>query len=96
MKRFFCVYSFLLYSLVSIGQSGVINTIPSLSVEEYKLEPLNKINTLKSEFGAVAYENGIVFVSEQKADLVNFESIDADGNPYLYIFFSFLKNGAFS
>mgnify|MGYP001554229141 CR=1 FL=1 len=96
MKKIFCIYTFLTLSLVSLGQTAVVSSTPVVSVEEYSLDPLNKINTLKSEFAAVPYGKGIVFVSEQKQDLVNFESIDADGHPYLDIYFCENKNVVYS
>ncbi len=93
MKRVFYLGLFLLFSVCfCVGQNPIISVIKSPSIEEYKLEPLNKINTLKSEFGAVPYYKGIAFVSEQKQDLVNFETIDVDGHPYLDIFYVDVTN----
>src|SRR3989344_3438289 len=93
MKRIFYVSLFFLFSgFFCVGQSPVVTVIKGSTVEEYKLEPLNKINTLKSEFGAVPYYKGIAFVSEQKQDLVNFETIDVDGHPYLDVFYVDLTN----
>ncbi|MBK6834574.1 MAG: OmpA family protein [Bacteroidetes bacterium] len=94
MQRFFIVYC-LLFSCYLNGQNSV-NIDAKDKLVEYELTPLNKINTKKSEFGAVKYGEGIVFVGEQKEDLVNLEATDVDGHPYLDLFFSKKEEGKFS
>lgn len=94
MQRFFIVYC-LFFSCLSNGQNAV-NIEARDKLVEYELTPLNKINTKKSEFGAVKYGDGIVFVGEQKEDLVNLEATDVDGHPYLDLFFSKKEEGKFT
>lgn len=94
MQRFFIVYC-LLFSYFSNGQNSVTVDAKDKLVE-YELTPLNKINTKKSEFAAVKYGEGIVFVGEQKEDLVNLEATDVDGHPYLDLFFSKKEEGKFT
>ncbi len=60
--------------------------------KEYEATNLSEINTTKSEFSPVMYENKLVFVSEQNPDIVNYEQYDFNGQPYLNIFFTELKN----
>lgn len=94
MQRLFIFY-FLLITLFSNGQNSVtINAKDKLV--EYELTPLNKINTKKSEFAPVKYGDGIVFVGEQREDLVNLEATDVDGHPFLDLFFSKKEEGKFS
>jgi outer membrane protein OmpA-like peptidoglycan-associated protein len=60
--------------------------------KEYEAVNLSEINTSKSEFSPVVYDGKLVFVSEQKPDIVNYEQYDFNGQPYLNIFFSEIKN----
>lgn len=60
--------------------------------KEYEAVGVAEINTPKSEFCPVIYDNKLVFVSEQKPDIVNYEQYDFNGHPYLNVFFTELKN----
>ncbi|HEX7414387.1 MAG TPA: OmpA family protein [Bacteroidia bacterium] len=64
--------------------------------KEYEVTNLSEINTKKSEFCPFIYptEGGskLFYTSWQKPDLVNFESDDFDGHPYLNIYYSDVKN----
>ncbi len=60
--------------------------------KEYEALNLAEINTDKSEFSPVIYDGKLVFVSEQNADIVNYEQYDFNGKPYLNVFFTDLKN----
>lgn len=60
--------------------------------KEYEATNLTEINTEKSEFSPVVYDGKLVFVSEQKPDIVNYEQYDFNGQPYLNVFFTELKN----
>ncbi len=60
--------------------------------KEYDIANLSEINTEKSEFCPVIYDNKLFYTSWQKPDLVNFESFDFDGTPYLNIYYANLKN----
>jgi outer membrane protein OmpA-like peptidoglycan-associated protein len=94
MKGFFSFCCCLLVCLHLPAQQTVLTKSVSVTeVAEYDLKALSKLNTAKSEFSAVPYEKGIVYVSEQKNDLVNFENVDPSGLPYLDLFYS-EKHGA--
>jgi len=60
--------------------------------KEYEAVNLAEINTDKSEFSPVIYDGKLVFVSEQNPDIVNYEQYDFNGQPYLNVFFTELKN----
>lgn len=60
--------------------------------KEYEVTNLSEINTQKSEFSPVLYDSKLFYTSWQKPDLVNFESYDFDGTPYLNIYYANLKN----
>ncbi|MHB8262117.1 MAG: hypothetical protein ACYDEC_17810, partial [Bacteroidia bacterium] len=64
--------------------------------KEYEVTNLSEINTNKSEFCPFIYptEGGskLFYTSWQKPDLVNFESDDFDGHPYLNIYYADVKN----
>jgi outer membrane protein OmpA-like peptidoglycan-associated protein/tetratricopeptide (TPR) repeat protein len=60
--------------------------------KEYEVTNLTEINTNKSEFSPVIYEDKLYYTSWQKPDLVNFEGNDFDGAPYLNIYYTTLKN----
>jgi tetratricopeptide (TPR) repeat protein len=60
--------------------------------KEYEAVNLSEINTEKSEFSPVVYDGKLVFVSEQKPDIVNYEQYDFNGQPFLNIYFTELKN----
>jgi outer membrane protein OmpA-like peptidoglycan-associated protein/tetratricopeptide (TPR) repeat protein len=60
--------------------------------KEYEATNLTEINTEKSEFSPVVYDGKLVFVSEQKPDIVNYEQYDFNGQPYLNIFVTDIKN----
>ncbi|MGZ3866990.1 MAG: OmpA family protein [Bacteroidia bacterium] len=60
--------------------------------KEYEAVNVEEINTPKSEFSPVVYDGKLVFVSEQKPDIVNYEQYDFNGQPYLNVFFTELKN----
>ena len=60
--------------------------------KEYELTNLTEINTKKSEFCPVIYDTKFYYTSWQKADLVNFEVDDFDGNPYLSIYYTNIKH----
>ena len=82
----FLVFIFSFLSSISQKDSTVSSEIKSIL--EYEVTPLNKLNTRRSEFAPVKYGTGILFVGEQKEDLINLESKDADGNPYLDLYYS--------
>lgn len=60
--------------------------------KEYEVTSISGLNTSKSEFCPVLFEDKLVFVSEQKHDLVNYQEYDYDGHPYLNVYFTTLKN----
>ncbi len=60
--------------------------------KEYEATNVAEVNTETSEFSPVVYDGKLVFVSEQKPDIVNYESYDFNGKPYLNVFFTELKN----
>lgn len=60
----------------------------------YAVKPLPGINTARSEFCAVPYGSGLVFIAEQKPDLVNFDQKDNQGHAYLDVYQAKLKDGA--
>jgi len=60
--------------------------------KEYDAVNLKEINTEKDEFSPVMYDGKLVFVSEQKPDIINYEQYDFNGQPYLNVFFTELKN----
>ena len=60
--------------------------------KEYEAVNVTEINTRHSEFSPVIYEDKLVFISEQKPDIVNYEQYDFNGQPYLNVFFTELKN----
>lgn len=60
--------------------------------KEYEAVNVAEINTSRSEFSPVVYEDKLVFVSEQNPDIVNYEQYDFNGKPYLNVFFTDLKN----
>lgn len=59
---------------------------------EYTVALLEGINTQNAEFCAVPYMDGLLFVTDQLKDLVNYESFDVNGNPYVDVFFAELKD----
>lgn len=60
--------------------------------KEYEAVNVAEVNTVKSEFSPVIYDGKLVFVSEQKPDIINYEQYDFNGTPYLNVFFTELKN----
>jgi outer membrane protein OmpA-like peptidoglycan-associated protein len=97
MKGFFSFCCSLFICLHLPAQTTVSTKSVSVTdVVEYQLQPLAKLNSNKSEFAAVPYEKGIVYVSEQKNDLVNFENADPSGLPYLDLFYSEKHGSDFS
>ncbi len=61
--------------------------------KEYDVVNFESVNTSKSEFAPVLYQNKLVFISEQLGDLVNYQEFDYNGTPYLNVYFTELKNG---
>ncbi len=59
---------------------------------EYTVTPLEGINTKNAEFCAVPYMGGVLFVTDQLKDLVNNESLDVNGFPYVDVFSAELTN----
>jgi outer membrane protein OmpA-like peptidoglycan-associated protein len=80
---FFIFYSFFVFTQKDTSVNSEIK-----SILEYEVTPQNKLNTRRSEFAPVKYGKGIVFVGEQKEDLIHLESTDADGHPYLDLYYS--------
>ncbi len=64
--------------------------------KEYDVYPVAGINTARSEFCPVVFENKLAFVSERNRDLVNYESNDYNGEAYLDVFLTGLKNNGVS
>ncbi len=91
---------FTLYLQSNPNDSRVKNAIKSCNEikawqslpKEYEATNLTEINTEKSEFSPVVYDGKLVFVSEQNPDIVNYEQYDFNGQPYLNVFFTELKN----
>jgi len=79
---------FILFQLLSFSQKDSSASSDVKSIIEYEVTPLNKLNTRRSEFSPVKYGNGILFVGEQKEDLIHLESMDSDGHPYLDLYYS--------
>lgn len=94
MNRFVCcILSF--FSATLFAQTTPVKTVHASDVVEYTVSALTQINTEKAEFAPVPYKQGIVFVSEQKKDLVNFENLDPDGHPFLDLFYAEKTDGGF-
>jgi outer membrane protein OmpA-like peptidoglycan-associated protein len=96
MKGFLFFCCCLLAGLSLPAQTVLTKNVSVSDVVEYIVLPIKPLNTPKTEFAAVPYEKGIVFVSEQKTDLVNFENFDPSGLPFLDLFYSEKKEGSFS
>ena len=84
--KYFLLFISAFFSFGLLSQKDSSSAINDLL--EYQVTPLNKLNTRRSEFAPVKYGKGIVFVSEQKEDLIHLESTDADGHPYLDLYYS--------
>lgn len=56
--------------------------------KEFTVSTFENINSDKSDFCPLTYEDGIVFVSERGLDLVNESADNYSGTPYLSIFFA--------
>ena len=61
--------------------------------KEYAATNLDAVNTAKSEFSPVLMNNKLIYVTEKKPDLVNYDQYDFTGEPYLNIYFTKLKDG---
>lgn len=60
--------------------------------KEYEVKNLEAINTKRSEFCPVVVNNKLYFVAEKISDIVDFETSSTNGQPYLNIFSSEIKN----
>ena len=85
--KYFLFFIAFFFSLTIVSQKDSSSSAIK-ELLEYQVTPLNKLNTRRSEFSPVKYGKGIVFVSEQKEDLIHLESTDADGHPYLDLYYS--------
>lgn len=91
---------FMIYLKQSPNDAKVKNAVKSCKEikawqslpKEYDALNLSEINTVKSEFCPVVYDGKLVFISEQSPDIVNYEQYDFNGQPYLNVFFTELKN----
>lgn len=96
--RLVCFFILLLMSEAFTGQSQttaeIMQQAPCVQSAGYEVKLLKGINTGKSEFGAVPYGSGIVYIAEQKPDLVNFDQADEQGHPYLDLYQAQLKDSA--
>jgi outer membrane protein OmpA-like peptidoglycan-associated protein/tetratricopeptide (TPR) repeat protein len=76
------------YAVKSFNEIKAWQSLP----KEYEAVNLSEINTIHAEFSPVVYDSKLVFVSEQKPDMINYEQYDFNGTPYLNVFFTELKN----
>lgn len=60
--------------------------------KEYEVKNLEVINTKRSEFCPVVVNDKLYFVAEKISDIVDFETSSTNGQPYLNIFSSEIKN----
>ena len=60
--------------------------------KEYEVKNLEAINTKRSEFCPVVVNDKLYFVAEKISDIVDFETSSTNGQPYLNIFSSEIKN----
>lgn len=60
--------------------------------QEYQINPIENINTAHSEFCPTILNNKLVFVGEKQNDMVEFTTSGMNGEPYLNVFYSELKN----
>ena len=67
---------------------SIYNLKPSL-VKNYKIEKLKGgINLENSKFGAIPYNNGLLYISEGNSDLTNHKKAKTNHNNYFSIFYS--------
>lgn len=60
--------------------------------KEYEVSNLKEVNSKHAEFSPVLFENKLVFVSERNPDLVNYQEYEYNGQPYLNVYFSKMKD----
>lgn len=62
---------------------------------EYEIKNLDGINTEKSEFSPLAFKNKLAFVAEKSSfDFVNYSVNDVNGEPYLNMYVSDVKDAS--
>ncbi len=61
--------------------------------KEYEVTNIEKINTDKSEFSPVLWNNQLVFVADRVNDLIDFSHNNYNDQPYLNVYAAELKNG---
>lgn len=57
----------------------------------FEIQNVKEINTNTSEFCPVIYENKLVFTAERAADFLNFSVNSLNSQPYLDVYYSFMK-----
>lgn len=82
LALFFC-----LFSTANIWSSDGDTTKKNTVAPEYSISIIEGVNTAASDFGAVSFGDGILFVSSQAKDLVNNNSsVDINNIPYTDVF----------
>ncbi len=64
-----------------------------IETKEFSVESFLSINSENSDFSAVKYKDGVLFVTERGIDLVNESADELSGKPYLSIYFAKQSNG---
>ncbi len=60
--------------------------------QEYQVKDLEGINTKRSEFCPAVLNNKLVFIGEKQNDYLEFATSDLNGQPYLNVFYTDIKN----
>lgn len=95
-NRFLMHFIFLFLSLQGFATVKIFNE-DSLKVkkikQEYEVALAEGLNTKNAEFCAVPYADKILLVTDQLKDLVNNESVDVNGFPYVDVFLAGTAKG---
>jgi outer membrane protein OmpA-like peptidoglycan-associated protein len=59
--------------------------------QQFEVNTIAEINSIRSDFGSVVFKNQLVFVSERTPDIVNFNTYSWDKQPYLNVYASPMK-----